>query len=199
MITVALTGGLASGKSFVAATMQRLGCHVIEADRLGHEVLGAEAYQAVIAEFGSGILEEQAEVIDRRKLAAEVFGDPERLAKLAGIVHPHVRARIKCMLAEIERDDPRGIAVVEAAIHIETGGYRDYTRTVLVWCRPEQQIERATARGLSEQEARARVQNQMPVEEKRKLAHFVIDTSGTKEATVRQTEEVVNQLRSIPQ
>ncbi len=198
---VALTGGLASGKSFVGKTLERLGCFLIQADLIGHEALevGGEAYEAVIREFGSGILDARG-AIQRRQLAAEVFRDPGRLAVLNSLVHPPVRRRIEQMLAAFAARDPKGIAVVEAAIHIETGGYREYDRLILAWCRPEQQIERAMARDhASREEVAARLERQMPLEEKRKYAHFVIDTSGTKEDTVHQTERVYEQLRSIAQ
>jgi dephospho-CoA kinase len=100
------------------------------------------------------------------------------------------------LIQEYADREPHGIAVVEAAIHIETGGYRNYDRVILAWCRPEQQIERAMARdGISKEEAEARLRRQMPLQEKRKFAGHVIDTSGTKEETVRQTEAVYKELR----
>jgi dephospho-CoA kinase len=197
MLKVALTGGLASGKSFVGKTLAQLGCFLIEADKLGHEVLnpGGEAYEAVVREFGGGILDNEKRIV-RRRLAAEVFDNAERLALLNALVHPPVQARIERLIQEYADREPRGIAVVEAAIHIETGGYRNYDRVILAWCRPEQQIERAMARdGISKEEAEARLRRQMPLEEKRKFAGHVIDTSGTKEETVRQTEAVYKELR----
>jgi dephospho-CoA kinase len=198
MLKVALTGGLASGKSFVGKTLAQLGCFLIEADKLGHEALnpGGEAYEAVVREFGGGILDNEKRIV-RRRLAAEVFDNAERLALLNGLVHPPVRARIERLIQEYADREPHGIAVVEAAIHIETGGYRNYDRVILAWCRPEQQIERAMARdGISKEEAEARLRRQMPLEEKRKFAGHVIDTSGTKEETVRQTEAVYKELRN---
>jgi len=201
MLRVALTGGLASGKSFVGRTLAGLGCLLVQADHLGHEVLlpGGEAFDAVVHEFGSGILDSEGR-IQRRVLASEVFDKPDRLAKLNGMVHPPVRARIERALAEFEAREPKGIAIVEAAIHIETGGYAHYSRVVLAWCTREQQIERAVDRdGLTRAEAEARLSRQMPLDEKRKYAQYVIDTSGSKEETVRQTTEVHRQLRSIPQ
>jgi dephospho-CoA kinase len=201
MLKVALTGGLASGKSHVGQLLQEQGCLLIKADLLGHEVLlpGAEAYAAVTAEFGSGILDTEG-VIDRKKLAAEVFGNADRLALLNSLVHPPVRARTESLLSEFAVREPQGIAVVEAAIHIETGGYRNFDRVVLAWCRPEQQIERAMHRDHATfVEVQARLNRQMPLNEKRKYAHYVIDTSGTKEDTRRQTAEVYEQLRRIAQ
>lgn len=199
MLKVALTGGLASGKSTVGHMFEGLGCLLIQADVLGHEVLlpEGEAYAAVVAEFGGGILDPEGR-IQRRLLAAAVFNNPERLAVLNGLVHPHVRARVRHKLEAFARQQPQGIAIVEAAIHIETGGYRDYDRVVLAACPPELQIERAMHRdGITRGEAQSRLDRQMPLAEKRRFADYVIDTSGTKEETLRQTEEVCRQLRRI--
>jgi dephospho-CoA kinase len=201
MLRVALTGGFASGKSFVGKVLEGYGCCLVQADALGHEVLlpGGEAYAAVLAEFGSGILDTEGR-IDRRALARIVFANPEKLALLNGLVHPPVRRRTEGILADFEMNHPKGIAVVEAAIHIETGGYRNYERLILAYCTPEQQLERGMHRdGLSRPEVEARLNRQMPLNIKQKYAHYVIDTSGTKEETARLTEEVFRQLRSIPQ
>jgi len=201
MLRVGLTGGLASGKSFVGQALAALGCHLIQADRLGHEVLrpGAEAYDGVVREFGSGILEPD-ETISRPRLAAIVFHDPERLAVLNRLVHPPVIRRENELIAAAAARDPRGIAVVEAAILIETGSHTRFDRIVLAVCTLEQQIERAMSRsGLPREEVLARLARQTPLEEKRKFAHYVIDTSGDKEETLRQVRETYNSLRSIPQ
>ena len=199
MLKVGLTGGLACGKSYVGQALADLGCFVIEADELGHRVLepGGEAYQAVVSEFGSGILTSAGE-IDRRALAARVFESPERLQTLNGLVHPVVIRREEELLAGFEARQPRGIAVVEAAILIETGSYRRFDRLILVTCRDEQQVERAMRRaGAVEADVRARIGRQMPLEEKRKFADFVIDTSGEKSETLKQTREVFEALRRI--
>lgn len=195
MLRVGLTGGLASGKSFVGQALADLGCHLIQADQLGHEVLmpGAEAYDAVVGEFGPGVLAPDG-TVDRSRLAAEVFDRPERLAKLNSLVHPPVIRREEEMLEEIEARDPGGIAVMEAAILIETGSYRRFDRIILVVAGREQQIERAMGRGLSREKALARIERQMPLEEKRKYADYVIDTSGEKEDTLRQVREVYRAL-----
>jgi dephospho-CoA kinase len=201
MLRVALTGGLASGKSYIGQLLQQHGCLLVKADLLGHEVLlpGGEAAAAVTAEFGSAILDVEG-IIDRKKLAAEVFGKPERLAVLNGLVHPPVRARTEALLSEFAAREPHGIAVVEAAIHIETGGYRNFDRVVLAWCRPEQQVERAMNRDHATfEEVQARLSRQMPLDEKRNYAHYVIDTSGTKEDTARQTVDLYKELRRIAQ
>jgi len=195
MLRVGLTGGLASGKSFVGQALKDLGCHLIQADELGHEVLmpGAEAYEAVVHEFGAGVLAADG-TVDRSRLAAEVFERPERLAKLNSLVHPPVIRREEEILRELERRDPGGIAVMEAAILIETGSYRRFDRIIVVVTTRAQQVERAMGRGLSREEALARIGRQMPLVEKRKYADYVIDTSGRKEDTLRQVGEVYRAL-----
>jgi dephospho-CoA kinase len=199
MLKVGLTGGLASGKTFVGQTLASFGCFLVRADELGHEVLlpGGPAYDSVVAEFGPGILDEVGR-IDRRKLASEVFGEPERLARLNALVHPPVIQREEELIRQYEALDPGGITVVEAAILIETGSYKRFSQVILVVCEREQQILRAMKRdGMSREEVVARLDRQMPLEEKRKFAHFVIDTSGDKEDTVRQASEVYEDLRRL--
>jgi len=156
-----------------------------------------EAYGPVVQEFGGEILAEDG-AIDRRSLAARVFASPERLARLNALVHPAVWAREEELVARFAAREPQGIAVVEAAILIETGSYRRFDRLVLVTCTEQQQVERAMRReGAVEADVRARISRQMPLESKRKFADFVIDTSGTKEDTLRQTRAVYESLRSI--
>jgi dephospho-CoA kinase len=198
MLTVGLTGGMACGKSFVGQELAECGCLLVEADELGHAVLApdGEAYEAVIRELGAEVLPDGQ--IDRRKLAARVFADREALARLSALVHPPVIAREQKMIAEFAAREPKGIAVVEGAILIETGSYKRFDRLIVVSCREEQQVKRAMHRdGLTEAEVRARLSRQMPLAEKRKLADFVIDTSGDKEETLRQTRTVYAELRKI--
>lgn len=199
MLQVGLTGGLASGKSFVGHALAELGCHLIEADELGHQVLlpGGEAYDAVVNEFGEGILDEDRYII-RRKLGALVWEKPERLAKLNSFVHPPVIAREQRIIEEVGRRDPAAIAVVESAILVETGSYRRFDRLIVVVCSFEQQVERAMKRGsYSKEEVLARLSRQLPLEEKVRVADYVVDTSGTKENTIEQVRTVYNSLRSL--
>jgi dephospho-CoA kinase len=199
MLKVGLTGGLACGKTFVGQALADLGCHLIQADELGHEVLlpAGEAYADVVREFGPGIVNEDG-TIDRKRLAAEVFGKPERLETLNRLVHPHVFRREREMIDRFAKADPRGIAVVEAAILIETGTYKDYDRLILVECEEQQQIARALRRDHSDRgDVLARIRRQMPLDEKRKFAHYVIDTSGSKEDTLRRVHWVYDALRRI--
>ena len=199
MLRVGLTGGLASGKSFVAHALRDLGCYLIQADELGHQVLlpGAEAYDAVMHEFGDGILDDDG-YIDRRRLGALVFNDPERLQKLNRFVHPAVAVRARRIEDEIAARDPQALVVVEAAILVETGSYKRFDRLIVVVCSQEVQIERAMKRDSSAREqVMARLQRQLPLQEKVRFADYVIDTSGTKEETLKQTREVYNSLRSL--
>jgi len=199
MLRVGLTGGLASGKSFVGHALAELGCYLIEADKLGHEVMlpGAEAYDAIVREFGGGILEPDGQ-IDRHRLSALVWDHPDRLEKLNAIIHPPVVAREERRMAEIAQADPRAIAVVEAAILVETGSYRRFEKLIVVTCTAEQQMERALKRGsYSKEEILARISRQLPLEEKVRLADYVIDTSGTKENTLEQVQTVYESLRSL--
>lgn len=199
MLKVGLTGGLASGKSFVGDALASYGCYLIRADELGHEALapGGPAYEPAVREFGAAILDAGG-AIDRRKLAARVFRDPQALAKLNSLVHPAVMRREEQLIAEFAAREPKGIAVVEAAILIETGSYKRFDRLILVTCTEEQQVARAMHRdGVAEAEVRARLSRQMPLAEKRKFADFVIDTSGEKEETLRRTRAVYETLRRI--
>ena len=192
MLRVGLTGGLASGKSFVGRALADLGCLLIQADELGHQVLepGGEAYDGVVREFGPGIVRADG-TIDRRKLAAIVFHDPAQLAKLNALVHPPVQARERRLMDEYAAIHPRGIAVVEAAILVETGSYRDFAKLIVAVCGEEQQIERAIARdGMTREQALERLSRQLPLAEKIKYADYVIDTSGAKESTLEQTRAV---------
>ncbi len=204
MLKVGLTGGIASGKSFVGEALAGHGCFVIQADQIGHEVLApvGEAYADVIREFGEEILAADgpgdSREIDRRRLAALVFADAGKLARLNAIVHPAVIRCEEALMTEFFARQPHGIAVVEAAILIETGSYRRFDKLILVFCAQERQIERAMRReGAVEADIRARIGHQMPIEEKRKYADFVIDTSGTKEDTLRQARTVYEELRRI--
>ena len=199
MLRVGLTGGLASGKSFVGRTLADLGCYLIQADELGHQVLlpGAEAYAEVLHEFGNDILDADG-FINRKKLGEVVFGSPELLKNLSKIVHPHVGARQKRMIEEMVQTDPKAIVVVEAAILVETGSYKKCDRLIVAVCSDEQQMERAMKRGAyTREEVQARLRSQLPLEEKLKVADYVIDTSGTKEHTTEQVRAVYDSLRSL--
>ncbi len=196
MLKVGLTGGYASGKSFVGHCLVELGCHLLKADDLGHEVLsqGGEAYGPVVEAFGEAILDGDGG-IDRRRLGRRVFADPAGLKLLNGLVHPAVIAREEAWLATLPED---AIAVVEAAILVETGSYKRFDRLVVAVCDAGQQVERAMARdGLSRAEVANRIARQMSLQEKQKYADYVIDTSGDKERTVEQVARLYDELRRL--
>ena len=158
---------------------------------------GGEAYDAIVREFGLDILDTEGRIM-RRKLSDIVWKNPERLAKLSSLVHPPVQAREEKWMAEIARTDARAIAVVEAAILVETGRYKSFDRLIVVSCTAEQQMERALERGsYNREEILARLSRQLPMEAKLRVADYVIDTSGPKEATLAQVRKVYSSLRSL--
>ena len=199
MLRVGLTGGYATGKSFVARELERLGCHIIYADELGHQALlpGGEAYEPVIAQFGTAVLDSEGR-IDRKKLAALVFGDTARLAKLSSIVHPAVFHLEEKLMSDIVAADPHAITVIEAAILIEARRTSSFNRIILTACDEEVQIVRAMKRdNATREQVLARLANQMSLAEKRKYADYVVDTSGTKGETIRQVEEIHRDLLDL--
>ena len=199
MLHIGLTGGLASGKSFVGKELEAAGCFVVRLDDLGHAVLavGGEAYAPVVEAFGPGILNPDAS-INRRALGELVFADPELLKRLNALTHPPIRARAKALRDGHTAAHPDAIVVTEAAILIETGGHKDCDRLVLAHCGLEQQIERAMERdGLSREEVMNRISRQMPLGDKKKYANYVIDTSGTKESTREQTRTLYTLLKTL--
>jgi dephospho-CoA kinase len=197
MKRLGITGGIASGKSAVAAMLRELGFRVIDADRLGHEVIkpGTRAYGEIVAEFGAGAVGADGR-IDRGKLGAIVFADAEKLKRLNAIVHPRVEEEMVRQFAEWEKSGVKDAAFVEAALLVEAGYQKKLDGLVVAWCRPGQQMERLLTRGLSEAEARRRIAAQMPAEEKLKYATEKIDCSGSLEETRRQVEELGKKLRT---
>lgn len=199
MLKVGLTGGYATGKTSVATELERLGCHLIFADRLGHAVLQPDgaAYEATVKLFGRDILLPDS-TIDRKKLAAIVFNSPGQLASLNAIVHPAVFLAEEQKLEEFQRQDPGGIAVIEAAILIETGRYSHFDKLIVTACDQETQIARGMHRDQTTREAVvARLSKQLSLEEKKRYADFVIDTGGSKEETVRQVQQVFGELKKL--
>ncbi len=167
----------------------------MDADTVVHQLMDrqTELTEAVGERFGSDVLAPDGSV-DRKKLGAIVFSDPNARRELNRLVHPKVIAEEKRLLAEAERKGVQ-IGVVDAALMIETGTYRDYDRLVVVYCPREVQLERLVARdGLSSAEAARRVDAQLSVEEKKLYAHYVVDSSGSLEDTERRVGEVWDSL-----
>ena len=185
LITIGLTGGIASGKSTAARHLRELGAHVIDADRLGHRVYepGAPGFGKVVAAFGQGIVADDGS-IDRRKLGSKVFGQPRALKRLTDIVWPEIH-RLAGLAMEAQRAaDPDAVVVLEAAVMLEAGWQHSLDEVWVVVVDPQTAIERCMARdGLSAAEVRARLDAQAANEERKAKADVVID-NGTSLATL---------------
>lgn len=198
MLRVGLTGGIASGKSHVAALLARAGCRRLDLDRVGHEAIapGGSAHADVIAAFGTGIVAADG-TIDRKALAAIVFADPAARARLNAIVHPRIRAEEARVRAELS-DQPRTVLVVEGAVLVETGQHLRFDRLVVAHCGLAEQRRRLMARdALGAEAATARLAAQMEPQEKRRFAHHVIDTSGSFDETERESAELARKLLAL--
>ncbi len=195
MVVIGLTGGPGTGKSTVASMLARRGAAVIEADRLGHQSYapGTEGWRAVVEAFGQEIVGPDG-AIDRRRLGAIVFSDPEKLHRLNAIIHPIIRRLITEQLEKFRREGVR-VVVIEAALLFEAG-WDDLVDEVWVTVAPtEVAVARYVARtGLPEEEVRRRVAAQLEAAEKARRAHRVIDTSGTLVTVERQVERFWEEL-----
>jgi dephospho-CoA kinase len=196
MLKMGLTGGIASGKSAVAAMLREMGFPVLEADIVAHKLLepGQAAHDEVLQEFGAN-LEDASGKIDRAKLGAMVFADPGKLAKLNQIVHPRVKEIVFQQFEEWQRAGVKDAGFVEAALLVEAGVAEKLDGLVVAFCQPEQQLERLRARGMSGLEAKRRIAAQMPVEEKLKHATVAIDCGGTLQETRAQVRALAARLR----
>jgi dephospho-CoA kinase len=196
MLRIGLTGSIGVGKSFVAGVFTELGCHVLDADDTARAVVapGSAALRDVVAAFGSEFLQTDG-TLDRSKLGSLVFADEDKRKLLNSILHPYIIAEQDERLREWETEDASGIAVIDAALMIESGGYKRFDKLIVVHCRPEVQLQRLISRNnLSRAEAEKRIAAQMPQEEKKKFADYLIDTSDGFEAARKRTEVVYEEL-----
>ena len=199
MLRVGLTGSIGVGKSFVSGVLAELGCRVLDADETAREVVAphSPALQDVMAAFGLEILQDDG-TLDRAKLGALVFEDAQKRATLNSILHPYIIAQQDERLREWERADSNAIAVVDAALMIESGGYKRFDKLIVVHCRPDVQLQRVMARNkLTQEEAEKRIAAQLPQEEKMKVADYLIDTSDGFESARTQTQKVYERLREL--
>ncbi|HVL69451.1 MAG TPA: dephospho-CoA kinase [Vicinamibacterales bacterium] len=195
-LRVALTGGIATGKSYCLAQFARRGVPVIDADRLAREAVapGTAGLAAVVRRFGPGVLRADG-TLDRPALGAIVFADRTARAELEAIVHPEVYRRI----GEWFATQPKGtrVAMADIPLLFETGHEHDFDRIVVAACAPAEQLRRVMARdGLNREAAIARVAAQWPIDEKAARAHYVIRTDGTFAETDAQVAAVTEGLNA---
>jgi len=190
-LLVGLTGGLATGKSTVSEALRQLGCVVIDADVLAREVVepGEPALTDVVTEFGREVLGPDG-ALDRKRLGTLVFGDPDKRRRLEAITHPRIRARFTRRLEELTGQDFDGIVVFDAAVMIESGGYRDMDRLIVVVTDAETQHVRALQRDGNREDVERRIASQMPLADKARLADYVLDNSGDRAATLAEVRRV---------
>lgn len=196
MLKLGLTGSIAVGKSFVCDQFRELGCHVLDADRTAREVVrsGTDGLRHIVQEFGESVLQSNGE-LDRKKLGSIVFADEEKRKLLNSIVHPLVIETQDRWIKTREKDDPNGIVIIDAALMIESGGYKRFDKIIVVWCEPAIQLKRLMLRdSLDESTAKMRIAAQMPQEEKKRFADFLIDTSIGFDDTRKRVEEVFRQI-----
>jgi dephospho-CoA kinase len=206
LLKIGLTGGIASGKTAVGEMFVKLGAHLIEADKIADWLMhpGRPVYEEVVRSFGREILNPDG-TINRPKLAEAAFGNPAsgrppRVKELNALVHPAVVQHQNEWMEDIGERDPNVIAIVEAALILEAGVAERFDYLIVVTCHPEQRVERfARRQKISEDSARAEVTRRMaaqiPDEEKIKAADFVINNSGSLEATEAQVRQVFTRVR----
>lgn len=197
MLIVGLTGGIASGKSLVARVFKEHGAHIIDADRIVHDLLGRDqlAWQEVVDYFGEDILLPD-KCIDRRKLGEIVFHNEVKRTWLNNCLHPKVFAAFTARVKHFRNRRPSAIVVFDAVLLIETGYYRTMDKIVLVYADQEQQVDRIAARdGFTREHALARIHSQMPLAQKRAYADYVIDNTGSRKSAERQAEVVFDSLK----
>ena len=193
---IGLTGGIATGKSTVAAMLGERGAAIVDADRVAREVVepGQPALREIVNRFGPGILNEDG-TLNRKKLGEIVFSDPARRKELEAITHPAIRERMREMIEALQAEDPDRLIVADIPLLFEGGHQRNYACVLLVYVLREIQKLRLMQRdGLTEEEAEQRLAAQMDIEEKKRLADYVIDNSGTREETARQVEQFLQSL-----
>jgi dephospho-CoA kinase len=196
VLKLGLTGGIATGKSAVAAMLRELGFAVLDADAMGHQLMepGESAYQEILEEFGASLAPDGGR-INRNELARLVFRDRAKLEKLNAILHPRIKKAMLRKFGEWQRAGDREVIFVEAALLVEAGFDKELDGLVITNCRPEQQFARLTARGLTETEAKRRIAAQLEPQEKLRHATYLIDCSGSQQETSRQVAELAAELR----
>ena len=198
MLKIGLTGSIAVGKSYVCGCFRELGCYVLDADQTAREVVvaGTPGLEQIVKEFGREVLTPNGE-LDRKRLASIVFADEGLRKLLNSIVHPLVIEAQDAWLRQHEAADPDGIAIVDAALMIESGGYKRFDEIVVVWCEPAIQLKRLMLRdNLSLADAQKRINSQMSQDEKKQYAQHLVDTSKGMDDTRRQVSRIYSGWRT---
>jgi dephospho-CoA kinase len=196
VVRVALTGGIATGKTHVRRAFAAAGVPTLDADQIARDVVaaGTAAAEDIVRRFGASVRDADGS-INRRALAGIVFEDPAARRDLEAIIHPAVYDAVEQWFRSLPAGTP--MAAVEIPLLYETGHEGDFDRVVVAACPPEEQVRRAIARDrLSEADARARLAAQWPIEEKARRADYVIPTTGTEDDTVRQVRDVIASIAS---
>lgn len=196
VVIAGLTGGIASGKSTVAAVLAEAGARIIDADRIARDIVrrGSAAHQRIVARFGRHILQPDGE-IDRGRLGVIVFEDPQKREALEEIVHPGVREETARRLEQLRREEPGAVVILDVPLLFESGMHQGLAEVIVVYVPEAVQLERLMKRDrLPQAAALARIRSQMPLDAKRSLATRLIDNSGTPAQTRRQALEIYRQL-----
>ncbi len=199
MLKVALTGGIATGKTYVREKFESLGVPTIDADVLARDAVrpSSPTLQLVVKRFGRDILLPDG-TLDRMKLATIIFADEQARKDLEGLIHPAVYTAIAAWLVRLVTKGAPPIAIADVPLLYETGNAAEFDRVVVSACSVDKQISRVMERdGLSEDEARQRLAAQLPIADKMRRADYVVDTNGSFENTDRQVVDVLRQLRLI--
>lgn len=198
MLSVGLTGGIASGKSLAAELLQALGAFLVDADAVAREIAepGQEGWQRIVDNFGAGMLKPDG-TIDREKLGSIVFSLDEKREFLNNLLHPLIIEKVAKKMKQIALNNPAAIIVVELPLLVECGLQRDFDRIIVVWADRKAQKKRLMERnGLQENEAESRLNSQIHLDEKRKYADYIVENKGTKKEMEQQVIQVYNLLKS---
>ncbi|MCF8041585.1 MAG: dephospho-CoA kinase [Desulfarculaceae bacterium] len=196
MLKVGLTGGIASGKSTVDRMLVKMGAHLVDTDQLARQVVepGSPALAAISAAFGPNMIAADGN-LDRARMRAKAFGDAQARAKLNAILHPRINQLVDAELARLAARAPQGVAIVDVPLLFETGGEKRFDCTVLVYVPHQVQMDRLMARDhCGPQTAQEALDAQMPLENKKKKADFLVDNSGGLDETLRQVQRLWQDL-----
>ena len=197
-LLVGLTGGMGSGKSLAASYFRELGAQMIDADRISRELVAPEkpAWKEIIEEFGSSVLNSD-QTLNRKQVGAIVFNDESKRKKLEDIIHPRVIVEERRLYERYRQENSRVLAVIDAALLIESGNYKNVDTVIVVQCGREEQIRRVMERdGTARNEVENRLNSQMSLEEKVGFGDYILRNDGTRESLKSQVGELYRDLRS---